>query len=286
MKLAGKSLGNIFKMRIPISYSTGEPLYPILKYFFDDQQGSGGIYQGADNGLSIDPITGKIVLGNDFMADPAPATLLSSREIPLNNSQIYFTDTDAWIIVSPGGIIMLDLVNDSRAEMGFGTTGAYFALESDSVTGNPPRYMMSDISNVGQNATIQMNGSEFQITPSNLLAQMLTLDDAFKVYRIGDITGGMHLSIESGTGTLELKNDITGERIHLWDVGAGQVISGDVNNITTGAKETIDLPTGVHDFTNTAEDAVYSINGNLGITGVFANPTSITVEGGIITAAT
>lgn len=39
----------------------------------------------AENGLSVDPVTGKIVLGNDVGAVGDPAQLLSPREIKLNN---------------------------------------------------------------------------------------------------------------------------------------------------------------------------------------------------------
>lgn len=44
----------------------------------------------ADNGLSVDAVSGKIVLGNEF-ADPAqPAALLDLREIDLNQTDIFF----------------------------------------------------------------------------------------------------------------------------------------------------------------------------------------------------
>lgn len=46
----------------------------------------------ADNGLSVDPVTGRIVLGNDFGDPAAPARLLNSREIKTDGN--FFTLTD------------------------------------------------------------------------------------------------------------------------------------------------------------------------------------------------
>lgn len=47
----------------------------------------------ANNGLSVDPVTGKIVLGNDF-GSPQIAALQSIREIPLNGFTVEFTGQD------------------------------------------------------------------------------------------------------------------------------------------------------------------------------------------------
>lgn len=53
----------------------------------------------ADNGLSVDPVTGRIVLGNDVGGPGSPAQLLNDREIVTNDGvttgDIVLTDTTA-----------------------------------------------------------------------------------------------------------------------------------------------------------------------------------------------
>jgi hypothetical protein len=53
----------------------------------------------ADNGLSVDPITGEIVLGQAIGEPGDPAKLLSNREIPLNNFS--FATDPVGLIIDP-----------------------------------------------------------------------------------------------------------------------------------------------------------------------------------------
>lgn len=67
----------------------------------------------ADNGLSVDPISGRIVLGND--AGDSLATLLSNREIPLNGFDVAFTKAIGTTFFS-GGVnsgIFSDVTSDN-----------------------------------------------------------------------------------------------------------------------------------------------------------------------------
>jgi hypothetical protein len=49
----------------------------------------------AENGLSVDPVSGKIVLGNDVGAVGDPAQLLSDREIQRNGCRLRFPDSSS-----------------------------------------------------------------------------------------------------------------------------------------------------------------------------------------------
>lgn len=53
--------------------------------------GSPFVSGSAANGLSVDPVTGKIVLGQDVLAAGDPGKLLNNRELPMNGKSISFT---------------------------------------------------------------------------------------------------------------------------------------------------------------------------------------------------
>jgi len=57
----------------------------------------------ANNGLSVDPVTGQIVLGQDIGAVGNPARLLSNREIPLNGRSFALGQilTDLSFLIDP-----------------------------------------------------------------------------------------------------------------------------------------------------------------------------------------
>jgi len=62
----------------------------------------------AENGLSVDPVTGKIVLGQNF-ADPAnPASLLSDRQIPTDGFYFGIGDTNF-----AGNGLLMDLIDSA-----------------------------------------------------------------------------------------------------------------------------------------------------------------------------
>lgn len=56
-----------------------------------DQSGAPFAANAADNGNSVDPVSGRIVSGNDVGAVGSPAQLLSDREILLNMRRYFLT---------------------------------------------------------------------------------------------------------------------------------------------------------------------------------------------------
>lgn len=245
----------------------------------------------AENGLSVDPVTGRIVLGEDLFSGSGLANLLSPREIPFNGNQLWMTDVPGnfGMQFASGGVVAIDLLNAARAEFHADpANGGFIAVDSDSVLANPPRVSLNDISTIpNNNATLRQLSTEFAIRATSGTVNMMTLDQFFGVYRFGDIDGlisGTHLFIDAGPATAEIRNALTGEYMLQCNFAAGTNLLGDINNITTGAKELIDVPNSIHDFSDTLLTARYSINGNPGVSGTFTPPLSITVEGGIITA--
>lgn len=106
---------------------------------FQKQEPSGAPFPAgsANNGLSVDPVTGKIVLGND---DPGIlATLLSNREVPMAGFNISFSNI-------PG-----DLFSDIRPNTGFRVHDA--AFDRDTVVG---RGFIQMTDNIGAGPIIQM----------------------------------------------------------------------------------------------------------------------------------
>src|ERR1700693_1537927 len=53
------------------------------------------VITSANNGLSVDPVSGKIVLGQDIGQAGDPAQLLNAREIPMKGFPFSFTDNGA-----------------------------------------------------------------------------------------------------------------------------------------------------------------------------------------------
>jgi hypothetical protein len=74
----------------------------------------------ADNGTSIDPITGRIVLGND--PGDTVAQLLSNREIPLQGFQFQMTSPGSRFLINPSGYYALGDIDGDN-------TGLTFALD-------------------------------------------------------------------------------------------------------------------------------------------------------------
>lgn len=147
----------------------------------------------AENGLSVDPVTGRIVLGEDAFSGSGLATLLSSREIPMNGSNIFLSDNgfNSLTLLSANNIVNVEAVTQSRAEMAAFNTGAFMAVESDSVVTTPPRLTLTDVSVIPHwVANIEQNGSEFAITQNTAPVKVLTADQFLGLYKFGDIDTG------------------------------------------------------------------------------------------------
>jgi len=235
----------------------------------------------AENGLSVDPVTGRVVLGNDVGA--VTAALLSTREIPMSGQTLRLLQ-NAFRTEMTGDILQIfDAVNtDYAASLGVGTAGV-LTLGGNSTTGGSPRMILGDNSPFGAVTTIRQRFTELQVLAG--ANRMLTANDSTNEYFFGDVDGGMYLFINSG-GNQTLLTTNMGRTMQLWNYATEQVLIGDTGLLTTGMNATIDIGAGSFAVANTASNAFYSANGVPGITGTFVAPASITVNGGIVTAVT
>lgn len=182
----------------------------------------------ADNGLSVDPITGRIVLGND---DPGIlATLLNDREIPLDAFGVTFSSipNDVFnlirfdgmrvhnaafteqVVISKASINIRDDVGTQGPQLQFNSGGNIIdifkvlgtkVLEIDDATGPPALGLLqldfaNAISQIGDFRTVQ-NGNRFRIDDGigqfsmgiNGVGSFLLLDNQVNLYEIGDVSG-------------------------------------------------------------------------------------------------
>jgi hypothetical protein len=209
----------------------------------------------AENGLSVDPVTGAIVLGSDT-ATPVPGQLLSDRRIEMDGNDFSFTD-------NTGGtwdILDLDVSADNYM---FGRRGVF---------------------QTGCFMEVRAAGPEIALVMSQEERLLLNLG----VSAIGDITNGMDgttIQLDHMNETFSFANANGLQRSLFFDPTSGQYFFGETLGNGNGTVAELNDGTNSFDLSNTAMNAVYSINGNPGISGTFAPPLSITIEGGIITAA-
>lgn len=127
----------------------------------------------ADNGLSVDPVTGRIVLGND--TGLTAAQLLSDREIPMNgrifqmtqggNPMFYLDSLNSFYVIGSVTDSCVLLVDGVSSIAGLGDTNGVFSGINFNIDG------------INAFATIQ----------TGLNRQFLNIDPGNGRYRIGDI---------------------------------------------------------------------------------------------------
>ncbi len=81
----------------------------------------------ADNGLSVDPITGRIVLGNDAGIGDLSAQLLSDREIEMNSLTIFFVDAanSLQASVRANAFTVEDILTGNGSRLGIPSVNAF-----------------------------------------------------------------------------------------------------------------------------------------------------------------
>lgn len=193
----------------------------------------------ADNGLSVDPVTGRIVFGNDLGGNLAD--LLSDREISMqgflfqmmNNAGRKFSIDPTAALYGIGDIDAVDggarLVVDNLQIFGSGPLGNMLLLSK-----LIDQYHMGDI-----NATL--NGSELVIDDftrtvdfRDSLGPMMLLDRGNSVWTFGDPVNGnqTNLNIDDANSFTTIR-DILGEMFWL-DRVAGSYRIGDVSGAVNG----------------------------------------------------
>lgn len=123
----------------------------------------------ADNGLSVDAVTGKIVFGNDVGSLGMPGQLLSGREVDLNNQMILFS-TGSGLGGSSFGIFEI-----APGAMAFAYQSGSLANQSTLLTCQPSGFSYSTTnSSTGNQLEISAVDGTFMDIRSDLGFEVLT----------------------------------------------------------------------------------------------------------------
>lgn len=172
----------------------------------------------ANNGLSVDPVSGAIVLGDDVGG--VLSTLLSNREIPMAGNFIRLIGTDAVTELYGDSMQAYNSVDFATSCSWFVTpTGALLQIASDTGLGHTPaRLELIDMG--GASTRVQQNGTALEATRLN--DRMMSLDQVTDVYQMGDIDGtgfGLFLIIDDGNNRARIES------------GGNNYLFLDINNI-------------------------------------------------------
>jgi hypothetical protein len=252
----------------------------------------------ADNGLSVDPVSGRIVLGQSVGAAGDPGQLLSNREVPLKGFSFTLGEAgSSHFIVNPAGAYLLgDLsglgngsnigVVDASKQLRFNSGGAiYFDISAGIGS-----YRMGDVSTVANGSLLSINDATQFMSLDSGGASYLTLDIAGGYFAFGDdfsIGTGTELTMDNNLGRIHMYTKINGvnnQRVFTINSTTNTYEIGDLNTANNGAKFTVNDATGAFIFGNAANNSTIAINGVAGFTGTVAPVNTITVIGGIVTA--
>lgn len=160
----------------------------------------------AENGLSVDTITRRIVLGGSA---GSPATLLDNREIDLNGFSINLLDAAVGNTLLNSSNIQINEVTGANFIGLFANPAggsAELSLFSDTTIGatGPRISMQNGISTV----EIDLTGAE-NFTVSQGGNAMLLLSNVNAIYQLGDVPGvvnGNRLTINDSTNEFAIEN--------------------------------------------------------------------------------
>lgn len=229
----------------------------------------------ADNGLSVDPVSKKIVLGQSIGAAGNPAQLLSTREIPLNgfdlsinaqgvqpelrfyglidniiaNTALFIAQNNgnqyAYLNSAAGTFRIGDIAGSiSPNEITIDAPNNLFEFNSGGfpylfVDVNNDQFAIGDILSIGTGTVFSLTGSTAGISTG--LNQCLSLDNFNGFYRIGDLNtvkNGSLLDIDSSAQLIQIKN--TNSPYLFLDVANDTFAMGDFGGFATNTYMYID----------------------------------------------
>lgn len=200
----------------------------------------------ADNGLSVDTVTGKIVLGQDIGDPLNPGILLSPREIPLAGNDLNINnaiDSGLGVPAQQGNVFVNLLFSPPGASYNFTVRGA----QNDGVT----NALEFTITKHTMQLTDDVNGTPINIlTADNLsLSSDNGLSLAPPIYKIGDVNNVGNSSlfeINDTTGVISLLNAVA--TFFQTDLTNQKITWGDVNSTINNTLAIVDVPNKVLNF--------------------------------------
>ena len=240
------------------------------------------VITSANNGLSVDPISGKIVLGQSLGAVGDPAGLLDAREIPMNGFPFQFDD-----IGGGNKFLLIDQTN-GLYELGDidGAGNNIFLIIDDTNLD----IQLGDINGV-------INGTFIEVNVNAGEVKLVALDGISGASGVDVLNNPFVHSVsvnasDGSTGSFALFEDVENLLIRLDDGNSGLFFNynfqtfalGNFTGVGNGNLITVDDTNSKILIANTAGNAIVNINGADGFTGTVTPVTSITVDGGIVTA--
>lgn len=158
----------------------------------------------ADNGLSIDPVTGRIVLGND--QGDTVAQLLSNREIPLNGHIFQLTSPGSRFLVDPTGYYAFgDIDGDNTGLVMSLDESTPQAVFGDSIFGpmlimdfGTPNMQLGQINGSGLLIDMNLNAGELYLY--NGADQLIyAASDYFEIGDVSSTQNGLRFYINQST---------------------------------------------------------------------------------------
>lgn len=270
-----------------------------LASFSAKQPGSAGPpfpVGSADNGLSVNTITGVIELGQTFAAVGNPAILLHNTEIPMGGFTFRWNNNGFNKLQLNNGAGIYQL-GDAQAEVNGTHLGILDATKEIHLASGGNNYLQLDVLN-----------NRYRFGDIDVFNNGMTLDinDGFGSVDLGDINGmfngamieiltsGVNLGDTNGITTgANLDINLAQRRLNFQDGLGNQFLDinpfnniyrmGDMSAANNGNFFTVDDATSLFKIKNTALNAVVEMNGIAGFTGTVAPVNTITVDGGIVT---
>lgn len=193
----------------------------------------------AFNGLSVDPVTGKIQLGDDTFLIGSPGEFVIPRFLNLNNFDlaIWNNAVDQYLLINPGGSARFGDVNGTLGASGLGVleinfgslqanllsrfNGGHAALFLDSLN-NLSR--LGDVNSAGNNSMLTLDDINRFLLFTSTGARYLSLDASADTYSIGDMDNA------TGGSFIELLNPFNAMRLFLRNFRAMQFVQQLGNN--------------------------------------------------------
>jgi len=208
----------------------------------------------AENGLSVDPITGRIVLGNDVGS--VLATLLSDREIPMGGFQLRHTGMDlgASIVTweAAAGLPLVAINEDqisglhsNNNQFLLSNLGGFLFLTGNSVA-TPPRggaLILEDAAGVLEDYVVHNTNGQFIIDNAGG-RQLANFDAATLTMLLGDLgvqQNGIKLTLDDTN--IEASISSTVNTMLLLNNMGGTYQMGDLAGFVDGLKLVLDTGT-------------------------------------------
>lgn len=190
----------------------------------------------AMNGLSVDPVTGAIVLGQDAAAAIGPAQLLSGRVIPVDAFTVSYIDPALNVLFHDAKL--LEIQHSAGTEFHINGQGFMTIVGNDSLFPKTPFISLQDDSLLASTVWFMRNlAGVYSIEENNTANRMLALDFANLQATIGDVdnmAGGTKLFLDNNNLFANIET-AAGSMMQLSQL-SGVYTMGDVADITNGTK--------------------------------------------------